>query len=114
MTFVPAVTPPAPSPRASELGSRLTETIDRFRRENPTVSSAEIRQAMSLAMKGAGNGVAGIAGALAAAFLIFGVLVFFYVNRGGLDFGGQPLILMTLIGSGIVALAILATGLKNR
>ncbi len=115
MSFVPVIAPPsAPSPRASELGSRLTTTIDRFRQENPTVSSAEIRQAVSLALNGARTGGAGLAGALAALFLVFGSLVFIFLARGGLDFGGQPLILMTVIGTGIIALAIVAAALKSR
>ncbi len=114
MTFVPAVPPPAPSPRANELGSRLTETIDRFREDNPSLSPTEIRQAMRLALKGAGTGGAGLAGALLTGCLIFGVLAFLYVSRSGLDLGEQPLILMTVIGSGIIALAVLAVTLKNR
>ncbi len=115
MSFVPIVVPPPPpSARTTELHSRLTTTIDRFRQENPTVSSAEIKQAVHLVLNGAGRGIPGLAGALAAMFLIFGALVFLYLARGGLDFGGQPLILMTVVGTGVVALAIVAATLKSR
>ena len=115
MTFVPVVTnPPAPSPRANELGRRLTETIDRFRQEDPDVSSAEIRQALSLATPRAGTDSTSIAAALAAMFLVFGLVTFFYFTQGGLALGGPPLVLVALIGFGIVALAIVTAKLKNR
>ncbi len=115
MTFVPVVpNPPAPSARANELGRRLTETIDGFRQENPTVSAMEIRQAMSLAKQGESTGASGIAAAIASAFLVFGLAVFFYFGRGQ-DFAEQPLILMLTIGIGIVVVAIgIARAFKNR
>ncbi|MEM7351823.1 MAG: hypothetical protein AAF657_13580, partial [Acidobacteriota bacterium] len=36
------------------LGKQLTETITRFRQENPNLSATEIHQALSLAWRGAG------------------------------------------------------------
>ncbi len=113
MTFVPVVsTPPAPSPRARKLGARLTETIDRFRQEDPTLSPAEIRQAIHLAKQGAGTGGSNIAIALAVMFLVLGLAVFFYFGRG-VDFAEQPLFLILTIGVTIVAIGI-AKMVKNR
>jgi len=56
VAFVPYVPPPQPpSPQAQELGRRLTETIEGFRREHPDTSPAEIRQAVQLALAGRGG-----------------------------------------------------------
>ncbi len=84
MSFVPVVvTSPPPSPQARELGRRLTDTIDRFSEENPSVSPAEIQQALSLATpsssRGAGRSGA-LVGALLVGLLIFGLLAYFYVS----------------------------------
>ncbi len=80
MSFVPVVvTPPPPSPQARELGKRLTDTIDRFSEENPSVSPAEIQQALSLATPSSGRSGA-LAIALLVGLLIFGLLAFFYVS----------------------------------
>ena len=115
MTFVPVVTnPPAPSPRANKLGRRLTETIDRFRQEDPSVSPAEIRQALILARPRVKTDSTSIAAALAAMFLVFGLVTFFYFTQAGSALGGAPPALFALIGFGIVALAIVAAKLKNR
>ena len=115
MSFVPVTAPPpAPSPRASELGHRLSATIDHFRQEHPTLTSKESRQAIMIAMRGTGAESTGIAGAVAMALLIFGAVTFLYFTRTGLDFGGQPLVLMAVASSGVVALAILAAALRKR
>ena len=115
MTFVPVVTnPPAPSPRANELGRRLTETIDRFREEDPSVSPSEVRQALMLARPRDGSDRSSIAAALVAVFLVFGLVMFLYFTQAGAALGGPPLTLFALIGFGIVALAIVSAKLKNR
>lgn len=50
MTFVPIIVPPPqPSPRAQELSRRVSEVVERFRREHPDMSASEIRQALSMA-----------------------------------------------------------------
>jgi hypothetical protein len=53
-TFVPVV-PPTPSPRAEELGQRLAETIEGYRRQNPDLSGLDVRQALRLAAARAGD-----------------------------------------------------------
>lgn len=82
MSFVPVVvTPPPPSPRARELGDRLTRTIDRYRTENPSVSPSEIQQALSLATRGIGSGnTAAVLVVLLVGMLLLGVLMFFYIT----------------------------------
>ena len=115
MSFVPVVAnPPAASPRAHELGDRLSRTIDRFRHDHPNISPAEIRQALRLATREVGADGVTFGAALGAIFLIFGVVTFLYFTRGALDFGGQPMILMAMIGAGSLALAIVTAALKNR
>ncbi len=107
MTFVPVVpNPPPPSPRADELGRRLTETIAGFRQEEPALSSVEIRQAVSLALRRAGVGGSGIAVVVAVLFLTLGLGVFFYFTQSGLDFADQPLILMLVVGTAIAGIGI--------
>jgi hypothetical protein len=54
MPFVPVVPASPPSPRAQELGRRLSEVVENFRREHSDMSGTEIRQAMRLAMGGVG------------------------------------------------------------
>ena len=51
MSFVPVITPPPapPSPRAQELGYRLSALIEQFQREHPEMSAIEVRQALQLA-----------------------------------------------------------------
>ena len=82
MTQVPIVIPPpTPSANAIELGNELTETIDRFRQENPNLSATEIHQALSLAIRdsGADSSKAALIVALAICLLIFGLAAFLYL-----------------------------------
>lgn len=79
MTYVPGAVPPAPSPRARELGRRLTETIDDFRREHPGTSKADIGQAVSLATRAGTRGRATVF-ALVLGLAILGALVAFYLS----------------------------------
>ena len=86
MAFVQFVPSTPPSGRAYELGTRLKETIDGFRREHPGVTGTEIRQAMDLATKGTlpGQAFAGpqrVALLIAVVLLIlFGVLAFLFLE----------------------------------
>ena len=79
MSFIPAVVPPTPSPRARELGQRLAETIDSFCREHPDMSTADIGKAISLAATKADSRGQSIAFAVAAGLAILGALVAFYL-----------------------------------
>ena len=112
MTFVPFVpyVPPQqpPSPQAQELGRRLSETIEGFRREHPDTGAAEIRQAVQIALGGRGGtnrvAVRFVLGALAA----LGILGFLLLRRASGPEGAVPVtaivVFVLLVG---VALAMI-------
>ncbi len=112
MTYIPVTPSPTPSPRAQELGRLLTETIDGFRRNHPGMTEAEIRQAMSLATAKGGTKSQAIVLALLVGLALLGVLSFFYLSRGGSFEGGQPWVLVMIVGFGIVGAAVAA--FRNR
>ena len=112
MSFVPFVPPSAPSPRTDELGGRLKETVDSFRRDHPELSDAEIRQAMELAAKGTRAKHPAALVLLMAGFALLGVLVFRLVGRV-LPAVGQTPILTILVVACILAIAIAAL-IRNR
>jgi hypothetical protein len=112
MIFVPFVPPPPPSPRAQELGRRLRETVDEFKRDNPGLKGAEIRQAMHLGMQGQTEAGTRVAVGLA---LGLGLLVLFgFLFMGHqMPLGGQTVILTSLIVLGVLLVGIVFV-LKNR
>lgn len=83
MSYVPFVPPSPPSPRVYELGRRLKEVIDSFRREDPDVTSAEIRQAFGMAMGGVSTKARSTLIALALGLLALGFLGFLLFRASG-------------------------------
>jgi hypothetical protein len=81
MPFVPVTPPAPPSPRAQELGRRLKEAIDNFRREHPDITGAEIRQAMGLATSGVAGGRQAVLVGVLLGFLALAFLAFFLFRR---------------------------------
>lgn len=81
MTFVPFVPPPAPSTRAYELGKRLKELIESFRRENPDTTTTDIWQAVDLAKSGFDGTSRNLVIALVAGLVILGLLAFYFFVR---------------------------------
>ena len=80
--FVPYVPPPQPpSPQAQELGRRLSETIEGFRREHPDTSAAEIRQAVQLALAGRGGRNRAAVRVLLGVLAALGILGFLLMQR---------------------------------
>ena len=112
MIFVPFVPSPPPSPRAQELGRRVRETVDDFKRDNPGLKEEEIRQAMHLAMQGTGEAGKRVAVALAVGLALL-VLLGFLVLGHQLPVIGQPIILVSLIVLGLLLAGIVFV-LKNR
>ncbi|KPJ61566.1 MAG: hypothetical protein AMJ46_00165 [Latescibacteria bacterium DG_63] len=112
MPFVPVTPPPPPSPRAQELGRRLREVIDNFRREHPDMTGTEISQAMGLAMRGAGSRRQALLIGVVLALLALGFLAFFLFRRQSGE-EGQTVILPIIVVLAMV-FAGAAAFLKNR
>ncbi len=108
MSIVPVVPPPAPSAEADELGDQLKQTIERYRRDHPEMSDAEIRQAMDLAGKGTRPRHPAALVLLLAGFALLGVLVFRLLGRVLPAVGQAPIltlgIVIALLGLGLVVL----------
>ena len=112
MSFVPFVTPHAPSAKARDLGTELTATIDRFRRDHPGTTVTDVRQAVDLALADTHSAAPALVAALLAGVLLFGVLVFFYMGRTeGME--AQPIVLSIIIGLGILTGLIAAVARKR-
>ncbi len=94
------VIPPSqsPSPRAYELSRQIEETIESFRRMNPSLDEGEIRVALQLAGKAtrARNQMAIMI--LIGLVVLLGGLVFSFV-RGGVDLTNLPPVTLTIIGA---------------
>jgi len=116
MTFipiVPIVTPQQPpSPNARELGRRLKETIDGFRRENPSVNANDVRQALTLAADEGGAPRQTVLAVVLVGALAVGLLAFLVVG-GSLSPIGTTMIFGVVIAVGVLAL-LLAVIAKNR
>ena len=109
--LVPYIPPPQEaSPQARELGVQMAHLVQEFQKQNPSLTSAEVQQAMQIAKqatgmtKGAKVGVAvalgiGLMGVLA------GGLLFFRQSGGDIELptAGLPMI-------GIIALLVLVLG----
>jgi hypothetical protein len=107
MMFSP---PPAPSPRAQELGQRFALTIAEFRQKYPDLSEEEMRQAMALASGRSPDRarptraslVAVVAGAAAAA----GLGVYLAGGRVSLPHGGAlPAVVVAIVAVLVVVVA---------
>jgi hypothetical protein len=109
--FVP-VTPPPPSPRATELGQKMVELIRIFKNEDPKLNMTDIRQAMHIALRNVGSEMGGFAGARIAVIiglilaLVLGFLVLFLSRSGG----GTEVswIMIAVVGVIILALGVVA------
>lgn len=111
MSYVPIVPQPPPSPRAKELGRRLREAVDAFRRDHPGMDDAEVRQAFDLARPTAGTPKQAAALALLMGVALLAVFAYLLVGRGLA--AGRPAILMIVVGVAVVAVAVAAV-LRNR
>jgi len=101
-----------PSPQAQELGRRLGETIERFRREHPDTSPAEIREAVRMALAGRGGLNTARVGVLLAVIALLGGLGFLFMSRlQGRE--AWPVVATVIVFVLIIGLA-LAVSLKNR
>ena len=106
--FVP---PPPPSPRARELGEKMTELIRIYHETDPKISMGEIRQAMKIAEVKARSEVFGKGMAPQAAIAVMlglimlcGLLLFFFLQQGG---ARGPMVMIMVVGLIAVGLAVL-------
>ncbi len=91
--IVPIITPEAPPSRQTqELADLLGRVVQEYEKAHPTVSGAEVAQALQLAKrasaKAGGEAKAIFVGLAAGLALMVGLGVFFMVQRGG-DFDAQ-------------------------
>ena len=86
--IVPYVPPPQEaSPRARELGVQMAQLLQDFQKQNPSLSSAEVQQAMQIAKQATGMTKSAATGVMVAVGLgVFGVLaagLLFFRQAGG-------------------------------
>ncbi len=116
MSYVPYVhvpQPPPPSAQAQELSRRLGEVIESYRREHPSMSDAEIRQALGLSSAKLGTNAAPAAVIVGLLIALFGGLAFFFLAKGD-SLPNAPWVLVALLaGLGIVVAAMVAV-IRNR
>ncbi len=107
--FIPVpIAPPAPpSPEAQELGRHLTDVINAYQADHPTMSPLEVRQAIQLARQTAGGTDAKMhIKAFAVGLMATMALVLFFL-RASRDMGQVPW-LMVGIGVLVVVLGVVA------
>ena len=105
MSYVPIVTPTTPqppSPRTRELAGLLTKVMEEYRVAHPSVSDAEVREAVRLAQAATGGNKALVALTLSLGIglLAAGLLAFFLFARsgGGVELeGSMPMVVLAVI-----------------
>ena len=91
VTFVPYVRPPAtqaqPSRQTRELADLLGRVVQEYEKAHPTVTGAEVRQALQLARRASTKTSSGdpalIAGLVGGLVLLAGLGMFFFMESGG-------------------------------
>jgi hypothetical protein len=103
--IVPVTPTPQPSRQSQELADLLGRVVQEYEKAHPTVSGAEVRQALQLARRAStkdGGLNARALRAFAAGFLVLGMAVFVFFRKGGsLDVGQVPII-EAILGAGVV------------
>jgi hypothetical protein len=116
MTFVPIVPTPVQedvSPRARDLARNLEQSLAEYRSRNPTLSDAEIRQALSLMSQSRSSGARALLLGLLVAGLAIGVIVTFMVSGGEAAAGGGVRWVAIAIGGIAAVLGILAAARRG-
>ncbi len=114
MTYIPIVPyvppPQEASPQARELGVQMAQLVQDFQKQNPSLSSAEVQQAMQIAKQATGMTKSAAAGVTAAVGVgLMGVLLagLFYFRQAGGDIELRPTIFPMIA---IVALLVVVLG----
>jgi hypothetical protein len=112
MSFVPIIPPRhSASARTQELGRRIGEVIEGFRREHPDLKVREIRQAMRLALSGAGAGPQAAAVLMGVSVAVAAGLIFFFLSFGE---GKENHLPTVMVGVLVAFIALVAVKLRNR
>jgi hypothetical protein len=112
MSFVPFIPPKrSASARTEELARRIKEVIEGFRREHPDLGRREIREAVRMALVGAGAGPQAAAVLLGATLAVIGGLLLYIFSFEGDKEGRLPVI---VIGILVAFIALVTVKLRNR
>ncbi|MGD8377076.1 MAG: hypothetical protein PVF68_13155 [Acidobacteriota bacterium] len=106
MTFVPVFTsPPAPSPRAMELGNRIAQQIREFRAVHPDLDGDDVSQAFRIATSLVRPEVGRAATALTIASLTAGLLAALLLGLFLFQKGAWPggTVAFAIVGVGVLA-----------
>ncbi len=109
VAFVPFVPPSLPSPRAEELGQRLTDAITQFRQQYPDTSGLDVRQAVRIALGrvgGAGGRTPALLALAVAVVVALGAALSLAGGRGG---GTNPWLVLSLLGVLVVAAIVIVS-----
>jgi len=115
MAFVPVITPPpAPSPRAIELGNRIAQQVREFQSDHPDLGGDDVSQAFRIARtllqpQGSGRGVL-TALALTLGLLLAGFLALVAFRGGALPAPGIVGFMVIILGFVAVLAVLLRTG----
>lgn len=114
MTYIPILpyvpSPQEASPRARKLGVQMAQLVQEFQKQNPSLSSAEVQQAMRIAKQATGTTKSAAVGvAVAVGVGLMGVLVagFMFFRQAGGDIELRPTIFPMVA---IIALLVLVLG----
>ncbi len=116
MSFVPYVhvpQPPPPSAQAQELSRQLAVVIEHYRREHPSTSDAEIRQALGLSAANLGTNAAPAAVIVGLLLAVVGGLALFFFARGN-SLPNAPWVLVALLAGLGMAVAAMVAVIRNR
>lgn len=111
MIFVP-VPPPAPvSHRTRELADLLGRVVEEYEKHHPSVTGAEVRQAIHLAARSSrapGREVARLlVAAVTGVLALLGVLVWMMADRGAIGGGALPMVGVAVVLSAIIAVLVI-------
>lgn len=114
MTYIPIVpyapSPQEASPRARELGVQMAQLVQEFQKQNPSLSSTEVQQAMQIAKQATGTTRSAAVGVMVALGVgLMGVLLagLMFFRRAGGDIELRPTILPMIA---IIALLVVVLG----
>ncbi len=124
MLYVPIIVPTStpPSPRSRELADLLARVIHEYETHHPSVTGAEVRDAVRLAAQSSskGSAAAGPVLALAMGLVLFMVAgVFFFLRAsdggggGGFEFENFRMIALVLGGTLVLGLVALFKALRR-
>lgn len=99
MTYIPIVPyvprPQQASPRARELGVQMAQLVQEFQKQNPSLSSTEVQQAMQIAKQATGmtkGAAAGVAAAVGVGLMLALTAGLLFFRRAGGDIELSPTI----------------------